>query len=90
MPTVEVDPATEPFLPGTDQRDALLPDEPGSIRLRSLEHEEERYRIADKVRPASDYCEIPVRDTDSNTVTSLDEERSPLCDLLDELWCSSR
>jgi hypothetical protein len=54
MPKEDTDPAAEPFLAGTDQRD-LLSDEPDYIRLRSLEHAEERYRDPEKVRPALSY-----------------------------------
>ena len=63
MPTAEADPATQPFFLGTDQRDPRS-DETDSIRLRSPEHAEQRHRVTDKVRPASDYCGIPVRDTE--------------------------
>ncbi|GAA5968041.1 hypothetical protein JCM8115_000012 [Rhodotorula mucilaginosa] len=49
MPKEDTDPAAEPFLAGTDQRD-LLSDEPDYIRLRSLEHAEERYRDPEKPR----------------------------------------
>lgn len=62
MPTEETDPATEPFLAGTDQRDHNAA-EPDGIRLRSLPAVE-RDRVTAKVRPASDYCKMAVRGAD--------------------------